>query len=100
MQEKNTENADQIQTGRLVKTRLCYHFMSYGCLRGSRCRFAHGINDLRVRQPLLSELLDDKDKKSKFKADAEDWPVARPKGEKKSKSETKKSKKDDASDMD
>ena len=49
-----------------MKTRLCYHYMSYGCLRGSRCKFAHGITDLRVRQPLMSELLvgenQDKDK--------------------------------------
>ncbi|QDZ21765.1 C3H1-type domain-containing protein [Chloropicon primus] len=61
MQEKDTENSDKIQSGRLVKTRLCYHYMSYGCLRGNRCRFAHGINDLRVRQPVLNELLAKKD---------------------------------------
>ncbi len=57
MQERATEGASSIETGQLVKTRLCYHYMSYGCLRGSRCKFAHGITDLRLRQPLMSDLL-------------------------------------------
>ena len=95
MQEKETENAGRIQTGRLVKTRLCYHYMSYGCLRGSRCRFAHGINDLRIRQPQLNDLLS-KDQeaaadKGEGGAQASQWP-AMGKGDQ-SKSGKKKNKK-------
>ncbi len=29
--------------------------MSYGCLRGSRCQFAHGTDDLRLRKPGYGE---------------------------------------------
>jgi len=95
MQEKETENAGRIQTGRLVKTRLCYHYMSYGCLRGSRCRFAHGINDLRIRQPQRNDLLS-KDQeaaadKGEGGAQASQWP-AMGKGDQ-SKSGKKKNKK-------
>lgn len=94
LQEKKTENATVVQKSSLVKTRLCYHYMSYCCLRGSRCRFAHGVNDLRVRQPMMSDLLSEEIPQadgvySKEKGGSKDDKVKSGKKDKKTKKEKK-----------